>query len=86
MQPMVQMERVSKAYRGVPAVRALDFDLNAGEIHALLGENGAGKSTLTKMLAGVVAPTDGRILLDGQEVAFSTPNAALESGLSLIHI
>ena len=84
MQPMVQMERVSKAYRGVPAVRAVDFDLISGEIHALLGENGAGKSTLTKMLAGVVAPTDGRILLDGQEVAFSTPNAALESGIAMV--
>ncbi|MFZ1469332.1 MAG: ATP-binding cassette domain-containing protein, partial [Paracoccaceae bacterium] len=84
MQPIVQMQRVSKAYRGVPAVRAVDFDLQEGEIHALLGENGAGKSTLTKMLAGVVEPTGGHILLDGQEVSFATPNAALESGIAMV--
>ncbi|MEI2687692.1 MAG: sugar ABC transporter ATP-binding protein [Cypionkella sp.] len=84
MQPIVQMERISKAYRGVPAVRAVDFDLRAGEIHALLGENGAGKSTLTKMMAGVVAPSSGRMLLDGQEVAFATPSEALEAGIAMV--
>ena len=84
MQPIVQMERISKAYRGVPAVRAVDFDLRAGEIHALLGENGAGKSTLTKMMAGVVAPSSGRMLLDGQEVSFSTPSEALEAGIAMV--
>ena len=84
MQPIVQMLRISKAYRGVPAVRAVDFDLRAGEIHALLGENGAGKSTLTKMMAGVVAPSSGRMLLDGQEVSFSTPSEALEAGIAMV--
>ncbi|MBK6468477.1 MAG: sugar ABC transporter ATP-binding protein [Paracoccaceae bacterium] len=84
MQPIVRMERISKAYRGVPAVRAVDFDLQEGEIHALLGENGAGKSTLTKMLAGAVQPGGGRILLDGQEVGFATPNAALQAGIAMV--
>ncbi|MBI1218518.1 MAG: ATP-binding cassette domain-containing protein [Rhodobacteraceae bacterium] len=84
MRTIVQMERVSKAYRGVPAVRAVDFDLRAGEIHALLGENGAGKSTLTKMLAGVVEPTSGRVLLDGQAVTFATPNDALQAGIAMV--
>ena len=84
MQPIMQMERISKAYRGVPAVRAVDFDLQKGEIHALLGENGAGKSTLTKMMAGVVAPSSGRMLLDGQEVSFSTPSEALEAGIAMV--
>jgi len=84
MQPIVRMERISKDYRGVPAVRAVDFDLQAGEIHALLGENGAGKSTLTKMLAGAVQPTGGRILLAGGEVSFATPNAALEAGIAMV--
>jgi len=82
--PIVTLERISKAYRGVPAVREVDFDLRAGEIHALLGENGAGKSTLTKMMAGVVEPTAGRILLDGEPVSFATPNAALDAGIAMV--
>ncbi len=52
--PIVEMRKISKLYRGVPAVKEVDFDLRKGEIHALLGENGAGKSTLTKVMAGVV--------------------------------
>ncbi len=84
MTPLVQMEKISKAYRGVPAVREVDFDLFPGEIHALLGENGAGKSTLTKMMAGVVEPSSGRILLDGQEVTFASPNAALDAGIAMV--
>jgi len=82
---LVRMEKISKAYRGVPAVREVDFDLKAGEIHALLGENGAGKSTLTKMLAGAVEPSSGRILLDGQEVRFASPSAALEAGVAMVY-
>ena len=61
-------EKITKAYRGVPAVREVDFDLRKGEIHALLGENGAGKSTLTKVMAGVVEATSGRMLYRGKEV------------------
>ena len=68
METIVQMEKITKAYRGVPAVREIDFDLRKGEIHALLGENGAGKSTLTKIMAGVVEATSGRMLYRGQEV------------------
>ncbi len=63
--PLLEMRRVTKEYRGVPAVKDVDFTLDAGEIHALVGENGAGKSTLTKILAGAVAPTRGELLLDG---------------------
>ncbi len=84
MSALVEMRAVSKAYRGVPAVRDVDFDLVPGEIHALLGENGAGKSTLTKMLAGVVEPTSGRILLDGRDASFATPSAALDAGIAMV--
>ena len=52
MTAIVEMQKITKAYRGVPAVREIDFELRRGEIHALLGENGAGKSTLTKVMAG----------------------------------
>jgi simple sugar transport system ATP-binding protein len=85
MTALVRMEKISKAYRGVPAVREVDFDLRAGEIHALLGENGAGKSTLTKMLAGAVEPSSGRILLDGREVRFASPSEALEAGVAMVY-
>ena len=56
------MQKITKAYHGVPAINDIDFDLRQGEIHALLGENGAGKSTLTKVMAGVVEATSGRML------------------------
>jgi simple sugar transport system ATP-binding protein len=85
MTPLVRMERISKAYRGVPAVREVDFDLVPGEIHALLGENGAGKSTLTKMLAGAVEPSSGRILLNGEAVRFESPAAALAAGVAMVY-
>ena len=78
MEPIVEMEKITKAYRGVPAVRDVDFDLRKGEIHALLGENGAGKSTLTKIMAGVVEATSGRMLYRGQEVSFASPSEALQ--------
>ncbi|RBP94227.1 monosaccharide ABC transporter ATP-binding protein (CUT2 family) [Rhodobacter sp. 140A] len=81
---ILRLEKVTKAYRGVPAVREVDFELRKGEIHALLGENGAGKSTLTKMMAGVVAPSSGRMWLHGRETVFATPNAALEAGIAMV--
>jgi simple sugar transport system ATP-binding protein len=84
METIIRMEKITKAYRGVPAVREIDFDLRKGEIHALLGENGAGKSTLTKVMAGVVEATGGRMLYRGQEVKFATPSAALREGIAMV--
>ena len=81
---IVRLEGITKAYRGVPAVRNIDFDLRQGEIHALLGENGAGKSTLTKIMAGAVEPTSGRIVHHGREVRFSSPNEALDAGIAMV--
>jgi simple sugar transport system ATP-binding protein len=82
--PIVEMRQVSKLYRGVPAVKAVDFDLRKGEIHALLGENGAGKSTLTKVMAGVVEASSGTMLWHGREVSFKTPFEALEQGIAMV--
>jgi simple sugar transport system ATP-binding protein len=81
---IVQVEGITKAYRGVPAVKNVDFQLHRGEVHSLLGENGAGKSTLTKMMAGVVEPTSGRILYHGSEIRFASPNQALDAGIAMV--
>ncbi len=84
MEPIIRMERVTKSYRGVPAIREVDFDLQPGEIHALLGENGAGKSTLTKVMAGVVEATSGKMFHNGREVSFATPTEALHAGIAMV--
>jgi simple sugar transport system ATP-binding protein len=84
MQPIIEMRGVTKAYRGVPAVKNVDFTLAKGEIHALLGENGAGKSTLTKIMAGVVEATSGEMVFKGQPTKFATPFAALEAGIAMV--
>ena len=64
---------VGKEYRGVAALKDIDFDLRRGEVHAILGENGAGKSTLVKILSGAVTPTQGEIRLDGQQIQIAGP-------------
>src|SRR5206468_1478758 len=84
MAPIIEMRKVTKAYRGIPAVRDIDFTLEKGEIHALLGENGAGKSTLTKIMAGVVEATSGTMTYRGREVQFASPHAALENGIAMV--
>jgi simple sugar transport system ATP-binding protein len=84
MESIVRLENVTKNYRGVPAVKNVSFDLRKGEIHALLGENGAGKSTLTKIIAGVVDATSGKMFLKGQEIAYASPHAALEAGIAMV--
>ncbi|MER9685452.1 sugar ABC transporter ATP-binding protein [Mesorhizobium sp. M0139] len=84
MEPIVRLENVTKNYRGVPAVRQVSFELRKGEIHALLGENGAGKSTLTKIIAGVVDATSGKMFHKGREIAYASPHAALEAGIAMV--
>ena len=74
--PLFQMEGVSKRYGGVRALENADLEVQAGRVHAILGENGAGKSTLIKIMAGVVAPDTGRMLLAGREASFPDPAAA----------
>ena len=84
MQPVIEMRNVTKAYRGVPAVRNVNFALLKGEVHALLGENGAGKSTLTKIMAGVVEASDGEMLHNGKAVRFASPFEALQNGIAMV--
>ena len=84
MSTLVEMTAITKEYRGVPAVKAVNFTIMPAEIHALLGENGAGKSTLTKIIAGVTAASSGTMRVDGREVAFSSPSEALASGVAMV--
>ncbi len=82
---LVLMEGIEKAFPGVHALSQAQFELRAGEVHALVGENGAGKSTLMKVLAGVYGKDAGRILYKGKEVEIHNPRAAQNLGISMIH-
>ena len=82
--PLFRMEGVSKRYGGVRALEKADLTVDAGQIHAILGENGAGKSTLIKIMAGVVEPDEGRMLLEGREIAFASPSEANRAGIVCI--
>jgi ribose transport system ATP-binding protein len=78
------MQGISKRYGGVRALQDAHLTIEPGRIHAVLGENGAGKSTLIKVMAGVVAPDEGHMLLDGQPVSFASPAAASAAGIVCI--
>lgn len=81
----LNMQGIVKRFPGVLAVNDVDFDVQSGEIHALLGENGAGKSTLMKMLYGLYQPDGGRILLNDDEVKIRSPQDAIRQGIGMIH-
>lgn len=79
------MENVSKSFPGVKALDGVSLTVNAGSVHALMGENGAGKSTLMKCLFGVYAMDSGRVMLGGREVNFRSSREALEEGVAMVH-
>jgi len=81
----LEIDRLSKAYPGVQALKDVTFVVEAGHVHALVGENGAGKSTLIKILAGAVRPDSGSIMLDGQPYHPHTPRDALAASVSTIY-
>ncbi|MGB1235015.1 MAG: ABC transporter ATP-binding protein [Planktomarina sp.] len=82
--PLLTLDGLTKAYPGVIANDDVSFDINAGEIHALLGENGAGKSTLVKMIYGLVQPDTGVMTLNGAAFAPTAPSAARTSGVAMV--
>ncbi len=84
MTPVLELRGITKYYGKSAAVEDVDFTLEKGEVHALLGENGAGKSTLTKIMAGVVQPTSGTLLLDGETISLGSPAAAVSAGIGMV--
>ena len=84
MSPILELRKATKEFRGVPAIKNIDFTLERGEIHAIVGENGAGKSTLTKVLAGVYKLTSGEMLFDGKPMTLSAPSEALALGIAMV--
>jgi simple sugar transport system ATP-binding protein len=82
---LLEMKNIVKEYRGVAALKGIDFDLRRGEVHAILGENGAGKSTLVKILSGAVAPSAGEILLEGRTIQISGPASARRHGIAMVY-
>ena len=86
MSALVEMKQISKIYpNGVVANKGVDFAVEKGEIHALVGENGAGKSTLMKVLYGLEQPTQGEIFLNRQPVKISSPHRAIDLGIGMVH-
>ena len=81
----MEMRGIKKQFPGVLAVNHVDFDVRAGEVHALLGENGAGKSTLMKILYGLYQPNEGEIFINGQAAAIKSPNDAIRQGIGMVH-
>ena len=85
MPPVLEVRNLTKRFPGITATDAVNFTLEAGEIHAFLGENGAGKSTLMNMLYGLYRPDEGQILLNGQAVHINGANDAIKRGLGMVH-
>src|SRR5512139_1584686 len=81
----VELCDIIKRFPGVLANNKVCFDVNAGEVHALLGENGAGKSTLMRQLYGLYQPDSGEIRIDGQLHTFRSPADAIRAGIGMIH-
>ncbi|QRG67189.1 sugar ABC transporter ATP-binding protein [Brevibacillus choshinensis] len=81
----LQMQGIEKQFSGVPALRTVNFEVKAGEVHALLGANGAGKSTLMKILTGAYQLDGGTITIDGQQVSIESPQDAKALGIQCVY-
>ena len=82
---ILKMQGIQKFFSGVHALNGVNFDLKAGEVHALMGENGAGKSTLIKVLCGIHKRDGGTVTLFGDEVNFDNISQSQAAGISVIH-
>ncbi|MEY8381836.1 sugar ABC transporter ATP-binding protein [Christensenellaceae bacterium 44-20] len=85
MAELLRMEGISKSFPGVQALKDVHFEVQSGEVHALIGENGAGKSTLMKCLTGIYVPEEGTMTFKGEPWKVSNPKEATDKGISIIH-
>ncbi|ELZ26063.1 putative sugar ABC transporter ATP-binding protein [Halogeometricum pallidum JCM 14848] len=85
MPPAVRLDGITKRFPGVVANDDVDLTVEAGTVHALLGENGAGKTTLMNVLYGLYEPTEGTVSLDGEAREFDSPRDAIDAGVGMIH-
>ena len=81
----LRVEHIVKRFPGVLACNDISLSVGEGEVLALVGENGAGKTTLMNVLMGLYRPDEGRILINGEEVFFRSPNDAFAAGLGMVH-
>jgi simple sugar transport system ATP-binding protein len=83
--PILEVQGIGKHYGAVSALENVSTTVAAGQVTCVLGDNGAGKSTFIKILAGAHTPSEGRLLLDGEPVAFSSPRVALDAGIATVY-
>lgn len=83
--PILEVKNIGKAYGTVKAITGISASVNAGEVLCILGDNGAGKSTLIKILSGAHAPSEGKLLVFGEEATFESPRDALDKGIATVY-
>jgi len=83
--PLLRCTGIGKRFGGAVALQGVDFDLQPGEIHGLVGSNGAGKSTLMKILAGAIPDHEGSIELDGRPISLRSPKGARDQGIAMVY-
>ncbi|HVO03339.1 MAG TPA: ATP-binding cassette domain-containing protein, partial [Candidatus Cybelea sp.] len=82
---LVELSGVSKSFGPIKVLKEVNFDVKAGEVHALLGENGAGKSTLIKLMAGVLSIDSGEMRVRGKPAKFASPREAAAQGIATVY-
>ena len=84
-QPVISLRGVTKTFGSVIANKNIDLDLYKGEILSILGENGSGKTTAMNVIAGLYAPDEGHIYMNGEEVSINSPRDSLLLGIGMVH-